>query len=952
MSIDFTKPYAGNAPLKWDFTKPYGATGRAETKKAAPTYEEVMGAMARQGVGRPEQVLDVSDLAKSLAAGTGQVISTAGAAAEWLGAEGVARKLREIGGGISERYALEPVPWQGWRTLLDPEWYSRNVAQALPFSLLTIVPSLAVSAGTASLFGLGAFGKTVVGTLAGAATGGVLNRAMESAMEAGAAYEEALAKGMSPEKADKAADETFKKNMRLAGLDIAEIATAFLPGLKVASGVGRAALTAGRLLAAGGEEALEEMLQEKYQREALGEPFSVAAPQTQEAMAIGALMGVGLGGAGEANALIGRIAQDAAERLSQKQRAEYDALVRQKVAEGKPWLTAAREAFDAMAGQREVKEAVEGATRAVIARYTAPATFAEEAAPTMMPLPTESELRGRAAEYREALRELEVGDRVRLVGDETVYTVHDLPRAWQVTVRDERGRTKTVSKDDVIADYDILRARLAETRREETAKKPATEAKKPPTQAVSLTKPAEARTEVRAAPGPSEARIAPPEAPEATVERVPATVEARATPIETAARPRVEPGQTVYRTDTGEALTVVDARDPALVTLRNARGTELKLGRRWITTEAPARAETVQDIAGELREKAEALETVPPPEYTGKTPDVLKRTVRDIEHEEGRVAKAVREKYGEEGFVERQITGIANLLAEAQAKDEVRVTDAEVEKVLTATRAATTPLEQLKRWFHQAYAAFKDIFSYEWRLEEFPRFQDQIRRFQGAQRDAQVSALETYLAIVSPMDDPKLGPKRFKLFSRLVDLRDMLEDKRAGKRVPGDLTVEQLETAEKELMAKADETVKRALENHDRVFRAAWEELQRRGKVSAEREGRRHYYPHRVLDYARDIDAKFPGLAVKLKAPYRYYLKKRGGTTRMFDTDYLTVTMTHLTKFYLDNALDDFALEVARDYDIWPRLSDSERAALGKTPVAGKLYEIDGERYFGWSYDA
>jgi hypothetical protein len=397
---------------------------------------------------------------------------------------------------------------------------------------------------------------------------------------------------------------------------------------------------------------------------------------------------------------------------------------------------------------------------------------------------------------------------------------------------------------------------------------------------------------------------------------------------------------------------------------------------------APA---TIQEITTELRAKKEAQESIPETEWTGRTPDVLKQTVQRIEAEQGALPKAVKAKYGEEGFVgEKQVAGVANLFAEMRAKKEVRVSDAEVEKVLSATKSAQTVKAQIVNWFRNAGAAFKDVFSYEWRLADYPRFQDQIRRFQGAQRDAQVSALETYLAIVSPMEDPTmatLGPKRFKLFSRLIDLRDMLEDVRAGKKIAGALTEQQLVEAEAELMAKADQTVKQSLANHDAIMKAAFLELQRRGKVATERvveptaeeaeaaekagkkpKGKRekitpreHYYPHKVLDYMREIDAKYPGLGAKLKAPYRYYLKKRGGTTRLFDTDYLTVTMNHLTKLYLDNATDDFALEVARDYDAWPRTSEAYRQAHGGTPEAGRIYDDideDGTRYFGWSYDA
>jgi hypothetical protein len=166
------------------------------------------------------------------------------------------------------------VPFEGWKSFFDPKWIQRNVARTVPSSVALWAPALATGGLTAGLAKVG-----------GALTAGALNRAMESAIEAGGTYEEALAKGMSPQEADKAADSTFRKNLALVGLNIAEVVATFFPATKLTAKIGKAATTVGRLAVAGGSEALEEALQEKAQREALGEPFSWKDPRTQAALA-------------------------------------------------------------------------------------------------------------------------------------------------------------------------------------------------------------------------------------------------------------------------------------------------------------------------------------------------------------------------------------------------------------------------------------------------------------------------------------------------------------------------------------------------------------------------------------------------------------------------------------------------------------------------------------------
>ncbi len=108
-------------------------------------------------------------------------------------------------------------------------------------------------------------------------------------------------------------------------------------------------------------------------------------------------------------------------------------------------------------------------------------------------------------------------------------------------------------------------------------------------------------------------------AEEAAPVTAPATVEAAKpvtpapAPVEKVAAPAKVPaiaqGQTVYRDDTGEALTVTDTRDRSLLTVKNADGAEFKIGRAAVTLEAPAaKPEPKAEVVPEAQEaKAQPL---------------------------------------------------------------------------------------------------------------------------------------------------------------------------------------------------------------------------------------------------------------------------------------------------------------------------------------------------------
>ena len=251
--------------------------------------------------------------------------------------------------------------------LLSPEFYATSVIRSVP-STLSLIPAalfgaeIGIGAGTVMTGrALGAFTKTILGSI-GAAT---LSRPLESAMEASGTYQQAIDSGMPEDEARRAANETFKGNMSLAGLDAAEFATAFMPmkfntnilALRILSTLGR---VGGVAAMEGAEERYQQIVQEMaVNPEAKISDFFTNNPNLNEATAIGAIFGVGLGGAGSVyTAFTDRIVKG----FTPEMKVLFDSIVEDNKAEGLTSEEATKKALDEIAstpeGEKEIKDSV------------------------------------------------------------------------------------------------------------------------------------------------------------------------------------------------------------------------------------------------------------------------------------------------------------------------------------------------------------------------------------------------------------------------------------------------------------------------------------------------------------------------------------------------------------------------------------------------------------------
>jgi len=301
----------------------------------------------------------------SFKAGFGDVYTTMGGTMEWLGFSKEASDVyRDYGNRLQQAY-IPPSDMSEFTMgkLSDSEWWATTGVRSVPFTL-SLIPAAIVGAyagvTAAGAIGLGAFGTTVLGAVGGAA----LSRPVESAFEAGGAYDEGLAKGMSEEEAQEAADQVFKGNMMLTGVDAVQFAASFTP-LRVAGKSGQrvmlqrtlAAIT--KLGGVGLMEAAEERYQAVITAEALGEEakfFDFTDPELNEASVIGAIFGMGMGGAGSVwSGLTEHVVETAPPEL----RKQFDELKRKAVAAGATPEEATLQALDGLADTPEGKAHIE-----------------------------------------------------------------------------------------------------------------------------------------------------------------------------------------------------------------------------------------------------------------------------------------------------------------------------------------------------------------------------------------------------------------------------------------------------------------------------------------------------------------------------------------------------------------------------------------------------------------
>ena len=245
-------------------------------------------------------------LLASFVAGIGDLVSGAGSIARRYGYDKAGATLSIIGSGLQNLSPPMLTPKYDLSDISNPDAYAVaaiKLTRMLPFSLSLVPVGIAAYMGggaIAGALGLGRIGTFLLGGLASKA----LTAPAESAIEAGGAYDEALAQGKSKKEAETAFNETFRNNALLLGLTDWEIALAlaptpgWVPKALVTNGLARVARVSGKTIILGLTEGGQEVSQNVITRHALGEDWKIS-PLDREAFVLGSVMGLGGGLGGD-----------------------------------------------------------------------------------------------------------------------------------------------------------------------------------------------------------------------------------------------------------------------------------------------------------------------------------------------------------------------------------------------------------------------------------------------------------------------------------------------------------------------------------------------------------------------------------------------------------------------------------------------------------------------------
>ncbi|KKN03106.1 hypothetical protein LCGC14_1110980 [marine sediment metagenome] len=340
------------------------------------TDEQMVGAFGRTTAtrvieNRAEERLGVTkgfwgDLGDIFVAGTGDLVAGIGSALKWLGVDGIGQTLFDSGQFMQVYTAPDEFGEFKWEQVFNPKWAITRLTRMAPILMALAVPAVGAYglAGTAAArFGLGAWSRAILTGIGGAA----LSRPVESAIEAGSAYDAAINKGLSEIEARQAADKVFWNNMLLIGADIPQLLVAFAPtptrvfGRLISGGLAKTAIVGGKLVVTGLTEGGEEIYQDILMRQALGEEI-VWDAQMQEVFALGTMAGIGMGFGGH---VITMVSNKVIPQLTPEQKIEFDNFKAEFIEQGLSDEAATSRAMDSLEATPELTKIIEEAATEV-----------------------------------------------------------------------------------------------------------------------------------------------------------------------------------------------------------------------------------------------------------------------------------------------------------------------------------------------------------------------------------------------------------------------------------------------------------------------------------------------------------------------------------------------------------------------------------------------------------
>lgn len=241
--------------------------------------------------------------------------------------------------------------------------------------------------------------------------------------------------------------------------------------------------------------------------------------------------------------------------------------------------------------------------------------------------------------------------------------------------------------------------------------------------------------------------------------------------------------------------------------------------------------------------------------------------------------------------------------------------DAEIEAALTAHTQKLPALKALARMMTEPLRKIsKALFVYEPLLEGNNKLIRDFRVFQDAPKDANKLARDLIYGVMGNLaaELDRLPGEAYEIFRRYIALQNEFYNAQKGLKTFRNITKERIEAEIQRLEKLFTPEIKKSLAKHQKLMKALWTDyLWNRGLVDTPEPDNPWYIQRQVLDYTDRWRSFLPWLPLRMKKPFYSYTKKRVGSVRDIDTDYIDVMTRYIMQLELDRAVEDFAHGVA-----------------------------------------
>ncbi len=175
-----------------------------------------------------------------------------------------------------------------------------------------------------------------------------------------------------------------------------------------------------------------------------------------------------------------------------------------------------------------------------------------------------------------------------------------------------------------------------------------------------------------------------------------------------------------------------------------------------------------------------------------------------------------------------------------------------------------------------------------------------------------------------------LTPDEFKTFSELVYFLDLQEEAQIQKEsgydeilLPNEITPKEVDEIVNVLNDEATDNVQQALAKRQNIWKALKSQyIDLNRYIGFDTDGkfkRKNYYHHQVIDYMNKSSSGTGNREIGIKAG-RGWLKKRQGSTKAINTDFLAVEYKSMLQMQYDVYIAETLGKIKQKYDIKPQL--------------------------------